>query len=93
MQGASLQSGGVGLRRLPHAYWGVFQEQGEVHLTPIVNCWLLICPPILSLYWLEDSAYESNISYSEASGFNIVFKDVFTMGSKCLVSQLDNFSV
>lgn len=29
MQGASVQSGGVGLRRLPHAYWGLLQEQGK----------------------------------------------------------------
>lgn len=30
MQGATVQSGGVGLRGLPHAYWGLLQEQGEV---------------------------------------------------------------
>ena len=29
MQGASVQSGRVGLRRLPHAYRGLLQEQGE----------------------------------------------------------------
>ena len=35
MQGASIQSRRIGLRRLPHAYWGLLQEQGENTCTRI----------------------------------------------------------